>query len=189
MAKLVYVPDWLRSHLAESNQPVTKLSATDVSASIVSKLDVINYFKAQFEFFKLLALNTDPMNVGKYSPQDVAYHEYVLPEVQLYLRSASKDTVDWSVLSSCTTDPRQLDFDVEADPDAQIVYIIERGVAPGHDPSWVTDGKRSLVNAILCKALQHAHAHIRVEHQYTDKATVLRENPTIAQFYVKSLLV
>lgn len=172
--KLVYVPDWLSSYLTETNQPLSNLSSS-LMTSIVSKVDVINYYKAQYDFAKFLFNQIDPSMIYKTDPMAIMLHNPAVPEFQLYVKTQSKDTMPFS--------PEEFACTVEHDPNESVVYII------GSCDTGQSLGKsHTVAQAILSKIFKSGQAHIRVENQFTDKGTVLRENPILAQLYVKSII-
>ena len=183
--KLVYVPDWLSSYLTETNQPLSNLSSISLSTAIVSKVDVINYYKAQYEFIKLMFSQVDSNFIGKNDPLALMAHQPDLPEIELYIRTQSKDTVDYSYLLHGLSSVDTLDFSIEHDPNHPVVYIIGKHA---DTPSWKDSKGRSFIGTLLSKLFRASQANLRVETQFTDKATVLRENPVLAQLYVKSII-
>ena len=172
--KLVYVPDWLSSYLTETNQPLSNLSSS-LLTSIVSKVDVINYYKAQYDFAKFLFNQIDPSMIYKTDPMQVMLHNPAVPEFQLYVKTQSKD------IAAINAD--EFGFTVEHDPSQSVVYIIG-----SCDTANALGKSHTVAQAILSKIFKSGQAHIRVENQFTDKGTVLRENPILAQLYVKSII-
>jgi len=183
--KLVYVPDWLSSYLTVTNQPLSNLSSVTLSTSIVSKTDVINYHRAQYEFIKLLMNQVDTNFIGKIDPRELMLHRSDLPEVDLYIRTQSKDTVDFNALVNGLSSVDTFEFTVEHDPTHAVVYIIG---SYAETLSWKDNKGRSFAGTLLSKIFKAAQAHLRVETQFTDKASVLRESPVLSQLYVKSIL-
>lgn len=182
--KLVYVPDWLSSYLNETNQPLSNLSSS-LTVSIVSKTDVINYYKAQYEFAKFLFNGIDSNMIYRVDPMQIMLHNSTLPEVQLYFRTQSKDIVAFNTLVTSLESADNFDFDVEHDPNCNVVYIIGRCA---ETPAWRGGRYSNLAAAIIGNIFKVGQSHLRVENQFTDKGTVLRENPILTQLYVKSIV-
>lgn len=188
MPKLVYVPQWLKESLDSQGESLQCLGTKDIKSVIVSGSDVINYMQAQAAFAKLLCFasttNNIPTTIGNIYEQAYAemYHNY--PEGDVGVTVTVKEELrDLLINEEKLGSPvNTMGFDVEASECGRIIFV--KGKVVGNTGLTLSAISQQLMSDIMCCA----HNVVRVHSGAVDKSSVLRENPTLALFYVKSLL-
>lgn len=195
MAKIIYVPEWLYTHLKEQGLTVHDMEKP-ISSTILSKVDVINYHRSQDEFFKLLHQAAEDGRVGWSSRDAVMYHQYSdeLPELAMAKasRGAKGEVVCWNTLLSSVDSPSAARFFFEMCQNGDDVIVI--GVSADSNAE-ILRHSQELENctgdkptSILWNVLCVSHGCLRLVGS-TDKSTVFRENPYVSQLYVKSIML
>ncbi len=183
MAQLIFVPDWLDNDLSESGQSV-ELLKSDLNSAIVSHVDVINYHKAQWQFFKLLLSQSR----GDYSSQCM-YSMYQnvfvnqlpdMSEIELFLKQDESEVIVWDMMAAGSGTQDRLRFHIKQSECGSVIYIIGENADQGQKRETVC----AEPYAIVCSILKQQHSGIRIEGRSTDKSSVFRESPILAQLYV-----
>lgn len=180
MSKLIFVPAWLSDDLSERGQSLETLKDWFNSA-IVSNIDVINYHKAQWQFFKLLAGKeySDDCMYSMY--QNVFMHQLPdMPEIELFLKQDDSKAIIWDDMAAGSGTQDRLRFRIKPGLDGTVIYIIGENVDQGHPCETVC----AEPYAIVCSILKEQHNGVRIEGRGLDKSAVFRESPFLAQLYV-----
>ncbi len=190
MPKIIFVPKWLQDSLVEQNESVQCLGTKDIKSVILSGTDVINYIKAQAAFAKLLSysstVNNVPSSVTNIYEQ--AYGEMFHgpdvtdedPVFTVHVRAVLRDPL--ISVEALGKSVNTMGFEVEASECGQILFVKVKET-PEPELSVFSVSQKLLSDIMCC-----AHNLVRVNNGAVDKSSVLRENPTLALFYVKCLL-
>lgn len=180
MAKLLLVPAWLADDLSDSGQSLEMLK-DDFQSAIVSNIDVINYHKSQWQFFKLLAGNEYSADLMYSMYQNVFMHQLPdMPEIELFLKQDDSKAIIRDDIAAGSGTQDQLRFRIKSSLDGTVIYIIGENVDQGQSCETVC----AEPYAIVCSILKEQHKGIRIEGRALDKSAVFRESPFLAQLYV-----
>lgn len=180
MAKLLLVPAWLADDLSDSGQSLETLK-DDFQSAIVSNIDVINYHKSQWQFFKLLAGSEYSADLMYSMYQNVFMHQLPdMPEIELFLKQDDSKAIIWDDIVAGSGTQDQLRFRIKQSLDGTVIYIIGENVDQGQSCETVC----AEPYAIVCSILKEQHKGIRIEGRALDKSAVFRESPFLAQLYV-----
>lgn len=190
MSKLVFVPEWLNEKFTEAGQSVISgLASKDVDLSILSKYDVVNYFKAQVEFFKY---------VYSYKINSVIELEYLFPQIMwtklprsediaIYMNESYLTPIDFSQLLCEDSKIEDACYRVKLSDDNKIAYIIGGNVKynslDAMPPKMITLDRMEIIRDILDKS----YSGFRILTEVTDRSSVFRENNFLTQLYVKNI--
>lgn len=181
MAKLVFIPDWLKSELAGLDVSVSVLDK-DLASTIESSTDVINYHKTQIEFLNFLA--------GGLKNEEEAYLMYNslfahplpdMPELKVYLRQAINGVTNPGMLAAGVNDIAQIDFIVDSQSEGKSIYII------GASASQITEGGVDKRHTVITDMLAVMHNRLRIQNGAVDKSSVFRDAPLLTTLYVDSI--
>lgn len=190
MAKIIFIPEWLRELCEESGKPMLKsLSDKNINSSILSKHDVINYNKVQIEFFKFIICEKfNSIEEFKYYFSQIMWSELsTLPEVSIYMNENYDKPVDDSLLICNEHDISKTEYQVKLSSDNKISYII--GGSVEYNPlnalpvTTVRADRQEVIRAVLGKS----YSGFRIINETTDRSSVFRENNYLTQLYVKNL--
>lgn len=180
MAKLLLVPAWLADDLSDGGQSLEMLK-DDFQSAIVSNIDVINYHKSQWQFFKLLAGNEYSADLMYSMYQNVFMHQLPdMPEIELFLKQDDSKAIIWDDIAAGSGTQDQLRFRIKSSLDGTVIYIIGENLDQGQSCETVC----AEPYAIVCSILKEQHKGIRIEGRALDKSAVFRESPFLAQLYV-----
>ena len=153
MAKLLLVPAWLADDLSDSGQSLEMLK-DDFQSAIVSNIDVINYHKSQWQFFKLLAGNEYSADLMYSMYQNVFMHQLPdMPEIELFLKQDDSKAIIWDDIAAGSGTQDQLRFRIKSSLDGTVIYIIGENVDQGQSCETVC----AEPYAIVCSILKEQH--------------------------------
>ena len=189
MPKLIYVPAWLSDALEVQGESIQCLGTKDIKSVIVSGQDVINYIQSQVAFAKLLAFastaNNIPATICNIYEQAYAemFHDYRASDDPTISVLIKRELSDLLINEEKLGYPvNTMGFDVEASECGRLIFV--KGKLAANTGLTLSAVSQQLMSDIMCVA----HNVVRVHSGAVDKSSVLRENPTLALFYVKSLL-
>lgn len=189
MAKLIFVPDWLNAALTDRGEHVSTMSSKVLDASILSKYDIINYYKAQLEFVKYMCNDKfSSMEELSEAYTKLMWHELPpLEELTIYMNEHFASEVDFSQLVCENQNISDTKYVIRGSDDNKIAYIIGGSVksnALNALPSMRVNANRvDVMHAVLDKS----YNGFRVITDMSDRSSVFRENYFLTQLYVKSL--
>ena len=87
MAKIIFIPDWLNDELQSKGVCYDEF-VKDINSVIVSRTDVINYYLAQSNFFKLITELKNPHSDYYSMYSSMFGHNFLdMPELTIALNS------------------------------------------------------------------------------------------------------
>lgn len=181
MAKLVFIPDWLRDEICSSGESFSVLDK-DLASTIISRADIINYHKAQIEFFNFLTGYKDFSEETHLMYNSLFAHPLPdMPELSVYLRQSHQNDPNLGVMVSGVGEMRQINFVVDTQSDGKSIYII--GTCTDDIPADCADKRHNVITNVLAVM----HNRLRVQNGAVDKSSVFRDSPLLTTLYVESI--
>jgi hypothetical protein len=181
MAKLVFIPDWLREDLQSTGTSFAVLDE-NLTSTIVSQVDVINYHKAQIEFFNFLTRGKE------YGPELYLMYNSLfahplpdMPELEAYLQQGRDREPNPGLLASGVGEFAQITFTVDTQSEGASIYII--GGCGEHQTQDGVDKRYTVITDMLAVM----HNRLRIQNGAVDKSSVFRDNPSLTTLYVESI--
>lgn len=181
MAKIIFIPDWLDDEI-QSKGVCYDDFVKDINSVILSRTDVINYYLAQSNFFKLLT-EEEKLTSGNYSMYNSIFgHAFPdMPELTIALNSTLSNVVDYQKLVSTAQTAENITLSYVRDMSNNYVLIV------GKHAKDEACKKNCDSSSIIWNTLKQFHNGLRSQNGAVDKSSVFRENPILGQLYVKNL--
>ena len=181
MAKIIFIPDWLNVELQSKGVCYDEF-VKDINSVIVSRTDVINYYLAQSNFFKLITELKNPHSDYYSMYSSMFGHNFPdMPELTIVLNSTPSNEVEFQKLVSTAYKADDISLSYVRDMSNTYVIVV------GKHAKEESDKKNCQSDSIIWSVIQNLHSGLRVLNGAVDKSSVFRENPILAQLYVQNL--
>lgn len=173
MAKILFVPNWLREDVYASGQSLCVLEK-ELSTTILSKVDIINYHLAQIEFFKFITGGKDFGEDVYLMYNSLFTHPLpAMPEIDVHMKR-------YLVGGSADTDAK-IAYIVDKQSEGDSIYII--GTDASNDIDDVQTNRYNVITEILAVM----HNRLRLQNGAVDKSSAFRDLPLLTTLYVECI--
>lgn len=195
MARIVFVPRWLKETLAMEKIPLSDLVDKSLSDVIPNRQDLLSYLKGQLDLAKFIAAVPDSLYVEKSTAYNLKAKSILfmdnwpreVDEVKYHI--AMNESIPDFELVHLDPDAAQLSdvsFSIEMHDRLPVVFVVARESTEaerdtGEIPAW----KKSvfLMRDILRADYQHQRIHVG-NRGFSD---IVNQNETLTSFYVRDL--
>lgn len=189
MARIVYIPRWLKEILDGEKIPLDGVISRPLSELLPNRQDLLIYMKSQRDFIKYLTVQESPISVeqrlalnGK--AMSLLYQEHWPSGVdEINYHMALNDKIpDYELLhlDSDAASIHDLTFEVVSHESMPIVFVIGK-LSPGAEseiPVW----KKTLF--LMREILKSSYTQQRLHVGGLDRSGFVNQNETLLSFYV-----
>lgn len=189
MARIIYVPRWLKEILDGEKIPVEEIVNRPLVELLPNRQDLLIYMKSQRDFIKYLTVQETPISVE----QRLALNEKAMTLLYQEQWPSGVDEINYHLalndkipdyellhLDSDAASINDLSFDVVSHESMPIVFVIGK-LSPGTEyelPVW----KKTLF--LMREILKSSYAQQRLHIGGLDRSGFVNQNETLLSFYV-----
>ena len=190
MARIVYVPRWLKEILDGEKIPLEEIAERPLCELLPNRHDLLIYMKSQRDFIKYLTAQETPISVEQRlavnaKAMTLLYQERWpsgIDEVNYHM--ALNDRIPDYELLHLDNDAASINdiaFDVVSHTSKPIVFVIGK-LSPAADNQELPDWKKSLF--LMREILKSAYVQQRLHMGGLDRSGFVNQNETLLSFYV-----